>query len=85
MDRWLTMNCAHGHYAGECNHPHCQCECHAMPTIKETQNTFTIRWSRQDNEWVATSNMYPSLSHLDDNPQAALHGLIGIIRAEQVT
>ena len=27
----ITMNCAHGHYAGKCTSKHCGCFCHTAP------------------------------------------------------
>ena len=41
--------------------------------------TFTIFWSSEDKEYIATCDLYPSLSWLDPDPTKALDGLINVI------
>lgn len=41
--------------------------------------TFTVAWSPEDKEYVATCDLYPSLSWLDPDPTEALDRLIDII------
>lgn len=42
-------------------------------------NIFTVAWSSEDGEYVATHSAYPSLSWLDENPTSALRGLVNIM------
>lgn len=41
--------------------------------------TFTIFWSPEDKGYVATCDLYPSLSWIDPDPTEALDRLIDII------
>lgn len=43
---------------------------------------YTVKFSDDDGEWVATCDRYPSLSFLDFSPESALAGLTLMI-AEQ--
>lgn len=42
--------------------------------------TYTISWSSEDNEYVATCSEFPGLSWIEENPESALHGLRNVIR-----
>jgi hypothetical protein len=42
-------------------------------------NTFTVVWSPDDDEYVATHSAYQSLSWLDQDPVSALRGLVGVM------
>jgi predicted HicB family RNase H-like nuclease len=37
--------------------------------------TYRVSWSEEDGEHVGTCLEFPSLSHLADDPEAALHGV----------
>jgi hypothetical protein len=41
----------------------------------EPDEELTVRWSAEDQEYVATHSKYPSLSWLDTTEQGALNGL----------
>jgi hypothetical protein len=45
----------------------------------DMDNTFTVRWSPDDGEYVATHSAFPSLSWLDRNPLMALNGLLTVM------
>lgn len=40
---------------------------------------YTVTWSDEDHEYVATHSGYPSLCWLESDPQDALEKLIGLI------
>lgn len=40
---------------------------------------YNVRYSDEDQEWVATSPSYPSLSWLAESPEEAIQGLTRII------
>jgi hypothetical protein len=52
--------------------------------VKYKDLVFTVSYSEEDQEWVATCDRFPSLSWLDIEPDWALSGLARIIR-KQVT
>lgn len=41
--------------------------------------SYEVSWSEEDQEWVATTAQYPSLSWLGDSPIAALDGLMHLL------
>ena len=41
---------------------------------------YAIRWSEEDQEWVATCDKFPSLSWLAGSPTAALVRLVKMVR-----
>jgi hypothetical protein len=41
----------------------------------------SISWSDEDDEYVATTPLYPSLSWLDPDPAAATDGLVELVRS----
>ena len=43
------------------------------------QHTFTVKWSDEDHEWVATVDTYPSLSYLSESPSLAVACLAVIV------
>lgn len=45
----------------------------------ESRPVFTVAWSAEDGEWVATVGRHPSLSWLDDSPLSALAGLLTVM------
>jgi predicted RNase H-like HicB family nuclease len=42
--------------------------------------TYRLSWSEEDREYVGTCIEFPSLSHLDTTPEAALRGIRALIR-----
>jgi len=44
---------------------------------KETylKYTYTLKWSKEDDEWVALCTEFPGLSWLHENPGEAMMGL----------
>lgn len=44
---------------------------------------FHVLWSAEDNEYVATTDNYPSLSWLHSDPSRALAGLIVLLLKEE--
>lgn len=40
---------------------------------------FTVTWSPEDEEWVATCSKWPSMSWLEHDPVRALGGLIDAV------
>ncbi len=45
---------------------------------------FTVKWSEDDDEYVATAAGFLSLSYLSDDPVAALEGLMEIVCEAEV-
>ena len=41
--------------------------------------TYRIIWSEEDEEYVGLCAEFPSLSWLDDSPEAALHGIRQVV------
>ena len=41
--------------------------------------TYRVSWSEEDGEHVGTCLEFPSLSHLADDPEAALRGIRGLV------
>jgi hypothetical protein len=50
----------------------------------ETQYVYTIKWSAEDGEWVATVEQFPSLSWLSDTAVGALFGITGLVHQTAV-
>jgi hypothetical protein len=47
-----------------------------LPThVTITRGNTTVRFSHKDQEWVATTSEFPSLSWLEESPFEALAGL----------
>lgn len=44
---------------------------------------YRVFWSDEDQEYVATCSRYPSLSHLEIDPECALLGLVQLIEGEE--
>ena len=44
------------------------------------EDSFTISYSVEDVQWVATHSTYKYISWLDDDPREALKGLILVIK-----
>jgi hypothetical protein len=42
--------------------------------------TYSVRWSPEDSEYVATAEEFQWLSHLDKDPAAALAGIQELVR-----
>lgn len=40
---------------------------------------ISVNWSNEDDAFVATSQLYPSLSWIEDNADAAYDGLLELI------
>lgn len=45
--------------------------------------SFKVFWSKDDGEYVATCEEYPSMSWLDPDPSEALFGLIVVLMEEE--
>lgn len=45
------------------------------------QYTYRVRWSFEDEEYLATVAEFPSLSWLDPNMQSALSGLVALVES----
>jgi predicted RNase H-like HicB family nuclease len=43
--------------------------------LKPDRYTYRIIWSEEDEEYVGLCVEFPSLSWLDESPEAALHGI----------
>lgn len=44
--------------------------------------TYVVRWSQEDQAWVATVDQMPSLSWLDNEPGKAVQRIYNLIRRE---
>lgn len=44
-----------------------------------TPYTFRVAWSAEDNEWVATCDQLPSLSHLHYDPVEAVEWICSLV------
>jgi predicted HicB family RNase H-like nuclease len=42
--------------------------------------TYRVTWSEEDNEYVALCAEFPSLSWLEDSPEAALKGIRSLVK-----
>ena len=42
-------------------------------------DAYHVRWSKEDGEYVATTDSFPSLSWLDPSPVGALAGLLHVM------
>ncbi|MGK2319275.1 hypothetical protein [Gordonia rhizosphera] len=51
----------------------------AVETIPNARPQYSVRYSDEDNEWLATTPTYPSLSWLAGTPEEALAGLQRLI------
>ncbi len=51
----------------------------AVETIPNARPQYSVRYSDEDNEWVATTPTYPSLSWLAGAPEEAVSGLQRLI------
>jgi hypothetical protein len=51
------------------------------PSPMPTRN-YSVRWSVEDNEYVATCDTHPSLSWLDPDPLVALKGLVDMLAVD---
>jgi len=47
--------------------------------VQRGEYTYSVKWSPEDGEWVATVAEFPSLSWLAPDPQAALAGLAALV------
>lgn len=43
--------------------------------LEPDRYTYHVKWSEEDEEYVALCAKFPSLSWLDESPEAALHGI----------
>lgn len=44
-------------------------------------HTYRVSWSGEDGEFVGTCAEFPSLSHLAEDPAAALRGIEDLVRS----
>ncbi|MGC4934403.1 hypothetical protein ACLQ3C_12050 [Gordonia sp. DT30] len=51
----------------------------SVETIPNSRPEFLVSYSNEDEEWVATSPSFPSLSWLADTPNDAVEGLAQLI------
>lgn len=58
------------------------CRSCCLAAMSETLDCYTyhVFWSFEDQEYVATCIEFPSLSHLDSDPSAALGGIRDLVR-----
>lgn len=42
--------------------------------------TYRVTWSEEDQEYVGLCTEFPSLSHLDKTPEAAMNGVLGLVK-----
>lgn len=47
--------------------------------LKNDHYTYKITWSEEDNEYAGLCVEFPSLSWLDENPEAALKGIRQVV------
>lgn len=47
--------------------------------LKNDRYTYRITWSDEDQEYAGLCVEFPSLSWLDENPEAALAGIRGVV------
>ena len=61
-------------------------ECPVCDEVHPSTRTriFHVRWSPENDEWVATCDQFPSLSWLEESPSAALDGLLTLLIAAEV-
>lgn len=45
----------------------------------DRENVYTVTWSDEDDEWVATVSSHELLSYLGDSPSEALDGLLTLL------
>lgn len=50
--------------------------------LQRLDNTFIVRWSPEDREYVAMHSAFPSLSWLERNPLLALNNLLTMMIEE---
>lgn len=47
--------------------------------LNQDRYTYRVTWSEEDEEYVGLCAEFPSLSWLDDSPEAALHGIRQVV------
>jgi len=47
-----------------------------------TDITFTVRWSDEDNWWVATCDLFPSLRFLSEQADGAFNQILSLVEEE---
>lgn len=47
--------------------------------INQDRYTYRVTWSEEDEEYVGLCAEFPSLSWLDESPEAALHGIRQVV------
>lgn len=52
--------------------------------LNQDRYTYRVTWSEEDEEYVGLCAEFPSLSWLDESPEAALHGIRQLV-ADVVT
>jgi predicted HicB family RNase H-like nuclease len=50
-------------------------------TITPNLHTYRVTWSEEDQEYVALCAEFPSLSHLDEDPDKAFQGIRRLVAA----
>ena len=48
-------------------------------TNKHEPIPLTVAWSEEDDEWVATTPLYPSSSWLSPSPVSAASGIVSLV------
>ena len=68
------------------------CGCVTIPGMSDESayapydEAYRVRWSREDQGWVATCDAYPSLSYVSETgPGTALNGLLDIVLSENLS
>lgn len=51
--------------------------------MRVDHHTYTVKWSAEDGEYLATCNEFPSLSWLTQTPEEALSGIRRVVGFEE--
>ncbi|MDJ0588549.1 MAG: hypothetical protein QNJ72_00950 [Pleurocapsa sp. MO_226.B13] len=49
--------------------------------VNHEHYSYTVIWSKEDEEFVGLCTEYPSLSYLDENRIAALNGITDLVKS----
>ena len=48
--------------------------------VNHEHYTYRVTWSEDDNDYVGLCAEFPSLSHLDETPVAAMKGILKLVK-----
>lgn len=51
----------------------------ALQTLTREHPNYSVQWSREDEEYVALCEGFPSLSYLDKDPVKAFEGILALV------